>query len=131
MEDMHLKRYMKEGLHYKAYPIKPQPKPRMTKRDTWKQRPCVVRYRAFKDEVRKWGLDLPEEGAHVIFVIPMPKSWSKKKKEEYAYYPHTQKPDIDNLTKALLDSIFSEDEHIWDIHTAKIWGEEPFIIIGK
>ena len=47
---------MKEGLKYTAYKIKPVPKPRMTQRDAWDKRPCVLRYRAFKDEVRKWGV---------------------------------------------------------------------------
>lgn len=122
---------MKHELHYKAYNIKPVPKPRMTQRDAWDKRPCVLRYREFKDEVRRWEIELSDFGTHVIFVMPMSKSWPKKKKESLAFKPHSARPDIDNLTKSLLDSLFKEDSHIWDIHTTKIWGYEPYIIIGK
>jgi len=39
----------------KEYKITPVPKPRQTRSDKWKQRPCVMRYRAFADEVRAAG----------------------------------------------------------------------------
>jgi hypothetical protein len=60
------------------YPIVPMGKPRMTRADKWKKRPEVMRYRAFCDEVRLRGVALPESGAHVTFVLPMPASWSKR-----------------------------------------------------
>lgn len=77
------------------YKITPCPKPRMTARDKWKQRPPVLRYRAFKDEVRAKGLSVPTSGAHVRFILPMPKSWSKKRKTEMNGRAHQQKPDVD------------------------------------
>ncbi len=85
----------------KEYAITPVPKPRMTQRDKWKKRPVVLRYHAFKDEVRAAGVELEESGQHIIFVLPMPKSWSKKKQREMVGKPHQQKPDKDNLEKAL------------------------------
>lgn len=43
--------------------------------------------------------------------------------------PHQQKPDLDNLTKSLLDALFEDDSHIWDARTSKVWGETGMIII--
>jgi len=59
----------------------------------------------------------------------MPQSWSKKKKAEMDERPHEQTPDIDNVCKALLDSIYSDDSHIWRITLVKIWGYEGAIIV--
>lgn len=61
------------------YAITPMGKPRMTRSDKWKKRPEVLRYRAFCDEVRARGVILPESRSHIIFILPMPQSWSKKK----------------------------------------------------
>lgn len=89
---------MKQQIYY----INPVPKPRMTQRDAWKKRPVVVKYHAFCDEMRANHFTLPESGAHLTFVIPMPKSWSKKKRIEMNGKPHQQRPDVDNLIKAAL-----------------------------
>lgn len=104
------------------YAITPVPKPRMTRRDKWAKRPAVMRYRAFCDDVRDSGLVLPECGYHVTFILPMPKSWSKKKRDKMNGAPHQQVPDKDNLEKALLDSLFGNDSHIWDGRVTKRWG---------
>lgn len=77
------------------------------------------------------GIRLPESGYHVTFVIPMPKSWSKKKRAQHVGQPHQQKPDKDNLEKALLDAVFDEDSHVWDGRVTKIWGETGQIIIEE
>ena len=113
------------------YYITPVAKPRMTQRDKWKKRPSVIKYRAFKDEIRAAGIELEESNQHVTFIIPMPKSWSKKKRLESRGMPHKQRPDIDNLQKALLDAVTSEDCYIWDMRCTKIWGDDGAIIIGK
>ena len=60
------------------YEIDPVSKPRQTRSDRWKQRPAVVRYRAFADECRLRGVVVPESGAHIVFNMPMPPSWSKR-----------------------------------------------------
>ena len=112
-----------------VYNITPVPKPRMTQRDKWAKRPAVLRYRAFCDEVRLKGVRVPEAGAHIKFGIPMPKSWSKKKRERMQSAPHQQKPDIDNLTKALLDAVHKDDSGIWDLRTTKCWDEKGWISI--
>lgn len=105
----------------KIYEIDPVAKPRMTRSDKWKQRPCVMKYRAFADEVRRLGIEVPESGAHITFFIPMPKSWSQKKKDRMCGMPHRQVPDLSNLIKALEDSIFEDDSHIYDYRITKIW----------
>lgn len=118
-------------MNEKAYNITPLGKPRMTRADKWKKRPEVLRYRAFCDEVRLKKVTLPESGYHVIFVLPMPPSWSKKKRALMDGKPHQQKPDKDNLEKALLDALFGEDSHIWDGRVTKIWGETGKMIIRE
>jgi len=115
----------------KTYNITPMGKPRMTRADKWKKRPEVLRYRAFCDHVRLLGVELPEAGAHITFILPMPPSWSKKKRQEMAGKPHQQKPDKDNLEKALMDAIYADDAHIWDSRVTKRWGEVGQIIIGE
>lgn len=112
------------------YPIIPYPKPRMTRSDKWKKRDCVLRYRAFCDECRLRGVDIPPAGASIHFILPMPSSWSQKKRESMNGKPHQQKPDIDNLVKALADACHQDDSHIW--HYAglkKTWGQTGQIII--
>ncbi|HEN8204432.1 TPA: RusA family crossover junction endodeoxyribonuclease [Proteus mirabilis] len=111
---------MKQQIYY----INPVPKPRMTQRDAWKKRPVVVKYHTFCDEMRANRFTLPESGAHLTFVIPMPKSWSKKKRIEMNGKPHQQRPDVDNLIKAVMDAIFDEDCKVWNISASKLWGEQ-------
>lgn len=112
-----------------SYPITPVPKPRMTQRDRFRLRPPVLRYRAFCDEVRLRKISIPPAGAHITFVLPMPKSWSKAKRQQQLGKPHLQKPDTDNLIKAVLDAVHEEDQGIWDIRGTKVWGNEGQIII--
>lgn len=107
----------------KLYPVVPVPKPRMTQRDKWQKRPAVMRYRAFCDDLRARKCTFPESGSHVIFHMPMPASWSKKKRAEMLGQPHRQKPDRDNLEKALMDAVYENDESVWDMRTTKIWSD--------
>lgn len=114
------------------FDILPVPKPRMTQRDRWQKRPAVLRYREFCDlfrlKLKKHGIQSLPEVLDVVFVLPMPASWSRKKREQNLYAPHRQTPDRDNLLKALQD-VQDQDKCIYDGRTLKIWGEEPAIII--
>ena len=114
----------------KIFKITPIAKPRMTRRDVWAKRRVVIRYREFCDELRNQaeGCELPDV-FRVVFVCPMPKSWSKKKKLEQAGKPMQQRPDADNLCKALMDALLKEDSTVWKLEIEKIWGEEGAIII--
>ena len=107
-------------------------KPRMTQRDKWKKRPVTSRYWVFKDAIKraaqkqKFVLD----GYHMMqFKIKMPKSWSKKKKDKMRHQPHLQRPDIDNLQKAVYDALLQEDSGIWYVEVMKVWGDESEIRI--
>lgn len=103
------------------FEVDPVPKPRMTQRDKWAKRPAVLRYRAFCDQVRLAGVSVPESGAHIVFHLPMPASWSKRKRAEMEGQPHQQKPDVDNLAKALMDACLEEDQGVWDVRVTKVW----------
>jgi Holliday junction resolvase RusA-like endonuclease len=113
----------------KIFKICPQPKPRMTRSDRWRTRPSVLAYRAFADEMRSQsdGWELPD-AFHVRFIVPMPRSWSNKKKLQMVSTPHRQRPDLDNFIKSF-DCLREEDSSIWKISAEKIWGEEGAIII--
>ena len=102
----------------------------MTQRDKWAKRPCVLRYHAFRDAVRLHGVTIPDR-VRIIFVLPMPASWSAKKRAEMDGRPHTVRPDTDNLGKGALDAVFSDDSHVWDIRMSKIWGRVGEIWIGE
>ena len=109
----------------KIYDITPVPKPRMTRRDKWLKppRPCVARYRAFCDEVFHAKIDLLESNTQIMFIIPMPKSWSKQKKQEMAMTAHQQTPDLDNMIKGIFDACYKDDCVIYDIRATKLWGD--------
>ena len=64
---------------------------------------------------------LPPVGASITFFIPVPPSWSKKKKKLHHGRFHQSKPDIDNLTKAALDSLMAEDKQIAHLEIQKRW----------
>ena len=104
--------------------IDPCPKPRQTQADKWKKRPAVLRYRAFADVLRYLlPRDFDFNGAGITFILPMPRSWSKIRKQTTAGTPHTQKPDLDNLLKALLDAHMGDDSGIHHLrYLEKIWG---------
>lgn len=63
--------------------------------------------------------------------FPIPNSWSKKKKQSALmgeFRPQT-KPDCDNVSKIILDSLnkiaFDDDKQVTDLHTHKYYSEEP------
>lgn len=102
----------------------------MTQRDKWKKRPCVMRFRKFKDQVRLYNVHLPES-AMVTFHLPMPRSWPTKKRHAMDGQPHRQKPDIDNLAKALLDALYGQDSHVALMTVCKRWSMSPGIEITE
>lgn len=110
--------------------ITPVPKPRMTQADRWKKRPATDRYWAYKDELQALMAEVEFPAAyHVVFCMPMPRSWSKKEREKNRHQPHLQKPDKDNLEKAWLDALFPDDSGIWDGRVTKVWAEEGAILL--
>jgi len=113
--------------------VAPVSKPRMTQQDKWKQRPVVMKYRAYKDQIRESVSKSFEESQVVhwlVFVVEMPKSWSNKKRAQMDGQPHQQRPDIDNFIKGYFDAIAEEDSHIYEVHALKVWGTKPGIYLG-
>lgn len=111
------------------YQITPVAAPRMTRADKRKpHRPIVARYFAFQKEVRLKKVKVSER-CRVIFFLPMPNSWSKKKKDAMHMMPHQQTPDIDNLQKALFDAVYDDDKHIWHVDAQKRWSYKGGIAI--
>ncbi len=111
--------------------ITPVAKPRMTRADKWKKRPVVQSYWSYKDELTlKCNLKKVELGEtlNVEFHLPMPKSWTKKDREESDGMPHMQTPDLDNLVKGLQDCLLKQDKKIHKIQASKFWSKEGKIV---
>lgn len=111
------------------YFITPVGKPRMTQRDKWEKRPATQKYWYFKDACKEQGVEIRDE-AKITFALPMPKSWSEKKRGQMHLTPHRQKPDIDNLIKGIFDAVLEDDSVISQIHARKIWAPNGYIIIS-
>jgi Holliday junction resolvase RusA-like endonuclease len=109
-------------------PGKPIGAPRMTRRDKWAKRPCVVKYFNWRNALEPIRQKLPPVDKIMIF------SWTatfvpakKKDIERLAGHPHRAKPDRDNIDKALMDGLFSEDKGISLGTIQKVWGTEDRI----
>lgn len=101
--------------------------PRMTRADKWKQRPCVLRYRAWKDLIRATAGEIPpaEQVIELSWcaVFSPPASWSKKKRAAAIGTFHRSKPDRDNLDKAVLDALYPDGDAAIAFGTIrKEWG---------
>ena len=104
----------------------PVAKPRQTRSDKWKERPCVVRYREWADRARAaaGAIPLAAEHAEIVVYLPLPQSLSQKKRAAMAGTPHKVKPDIDNLIKSSLDALLKRDQGIHQISAKKFWEDE-------
>ena len=98
-------------------------KPRMTRSDVWRKRPAVLRYRAFCDLVRSHAPTLPADvfGIFIVAYMPMPPSWSNRKTDLHWATINRQRPDGDNILKAVMDALFEEDSGIGVTVCTKIW----------
>ena len=101
----------------------------MTYRD--KHRPVHKRYFQYCNAIRALNVQIPYKHAHITFIMPMPKSWSKGKKASLEGQYHQQTPDIDNLYKALLDAVFKDDSHVCNVELTKLWGYRGAIVVEK
>ena len=107
----------------------PMGKPRMTRRDTWKQRPCVMRYRRWCDELRR-AAGLSEKvtfvnphSLSVVAYFPIPSSWTNRIKQRACGQPHACKPDVDNITKGIMDALLERDQNIYALNCQKFWDD--------
>lgn len=89
----------------------------------------IERYNEYKinlsAEAKRMRFTFPVQGASIKFFIPMPKTWRKFKRDTMHMVLHQSKPDIDNLTKALFDSLFEEDKTIAHYEVYKFWVDFP------
>lgn len=73
-------------------------------------------------EAKKKNFVLPPVGAGVMFYVPVPKSWSKKKKRLAHGTFHGSRPDLKNLLTGFEDGLMSEDKEIaFYTHLGKKW----------
>lgn len=131
----------KTGIY--TFEVTPMGKPSFQKSDKWRikdhsdpkrrQRSAVGRWIETKEKMfkaaQKQGFVMPESGADIKFLLPMPAGWSRKKKEMMKNTPHKHKPDLDNLMKFLGDSICEEDSYIFNYTLSKFWHTTGKIII--
>jgi len=116
---------------------------RMTQSDKWKtnpnhidptkrQRKAVRTYFDFKNSITlqanlmKFELG---EFLDAVYFLPMPDSWSGKKKEKMNGLPCKVKPDTDNITKAVKDALKKNDSDIWWERAEKRWAYRGSILI--
>jgi Holliday junction resolvase RusA-like endonuclease len=110
------------NIYYPARP-KPAPRPRVTRNGTynnedyteWKNGLKLLAKTRFKNPITT------PVSMKIEFFYEIPKSWSKKKKENAKW--HTSKPDIDNLVKSILDALngvaFNDDSQVCMIQARK------------
>ena len=114
----------------KKYNILPVAKPRMVMSDRYRRRAPVQKYWNYKAHCKLLDLEIPDRPLKVCFILPMPKSWSKKKKKLMRYTKHKQVPDLDNLIKGLGD-ILDDDAFIDEWTCAKFWGDYACMVIEE
>lgn len=125
------------------FDIIPMGAPRMTQSDRWKtnpnhidprkrQRTCVTNYFHFKTilllQAKEMGFTLGKT-LDALYLIPMPNSWSEKKKQRMNGLPCEVKPDTDNITKGIKDTFCKNDSNVWYEKAEKRWAYKGSIII--
>ena len=109
----------------------PKARPRVTRYGTYTPKKTA----AYEKLVRQcWSSQSGEktDGAVSLTVkcyMPIPKSLSRKRRAELVGKPHTKKPDLDNLIKAVADGIngfaYDDDSSVCEIVGVKLYSTEP------
>lgn len=119
-------------------PVVPMGAVRMTGRGKY-IKPNAQRYLTYKklirmhvlSQVKRMELLTGPLAVTVCFTMPIPQSWSKKKKREAIGDYHCKKPDIDNLLKGCFDAlnglIWTDDNQVAVVRSFKQYGETPMI----
>lgn len=107
-------------------------RPRVTRNGTYTPKDTV----AYENRLKAAGyMALPKDfklltgplSVHIKAVMPLPASWSQKKKAEHNGMPHVSKPDLDNIEKmldALNGVVWKDDSQIFSKQSSKIYGEK-------
>ena len=118
---------------FKINPV-PASRPRVSRWSTYYPK----KYTKFKTDMEALTSELdttPCEklvSVEIDFMVEIPKSWSKKKKEELSNTYCSNNSDIDNYIKAILDSLngvfFIDDKQVVEIFARKIYSKEGYIL---
>lgn len=114
-------------------------RPRMTRQG---RAYTPAKTRLAENQIKAWLMGenlLPFDGpldVSVFVIMPMPKSWTPKKKQDAldGFLMPTSKPDLDNICKLVLDAangiLWHDDAQIVRLDLAKAYGEKPGYIIS-
>ncbi len=112
----------------------PASRPRVSRWSTYYPK----KYTKFKKDMEALTSELettPSEklvSVELKFGIMIPKSWSKKKREELNNTYCSNNSDIDNYIKAILDSlngiVYIDDKQVVELFAKKIYSEEGYIL---
>lgn len=111
-----------------------------------KARPKVTRHGTFTPKKTKDYEQLVKDcwrlcGGYIAGPVTMrlkiyfsvPESYSKKKKNELFGTPHLKRPDIDNICKAIMDSLnglaYPDDAMICSLYAEKLYGDDRVEVI--
>ena len=109
----------------------PKARPRVTCRGTYTPKRTKDAMEKIKEVIEEHP-DCPDKplsgpvSVIMTFYVPMPKSWSKKKRGEMLAEPVAKKQfDIDNLEKTVYDALngilWEDDGQIWKHTVKKVW----------
>lgn len=69
----------------------------------------------------------------IVATFATPPSWSKRRTAETIHRPHVQRPDCDNIGKAVLDALnriaWADDGQVAEISIRKAWGHTDQTVI--
>ena len=118
---------------FKINPV-PASRPRVSRWSTYYPK----KYTKFKKDMEALTSEMettPSEklvSVELEFGIMIPKSWSKKKKQELNNTYCSNNSDIDNYIKAILDSlngiVYIDDKQVVELFAKKIYSEEGYIL---
>lgn len=119
-------------MKYYHIDIVPMGAVRMTRKGKYKDE-AAQRYLSYKQAIQ-WQIAVQNKEetifenpveVDVVFYMPIPKSWSKPKRERHAFKPHKTKPDIDNVLKGLFDAlnglIWKDDNLVAKVSVTKVY----------
>lgn len=120
-----------------AIPIEPQGKarPRFDSRSRRTYTPTkTIKYeweiqKAFRERYPDMTPPSGDLKVQIAACFSMPKTWSKKKKQEALLGHCRKKPDADNIAKAVLDALnglaYVDDAQVVELSVVKYWDYEP------
>ena len=115
----------------------PASRPRVARWSTYYPK----KYTKFKKDMKALTSELNQTPSDKLvcvgleFMIEIPKSWSKKKRNNYDNTYCSNNADIDNYIKAILDSLngvfFIDDKQVVEVFARKMYSKEPHILFKQ